>query len=57
LVAAATVWWIVVRLDELRRTPTSWPERLQALPVEMALDVLWCGALSAGSARARTLVL
>jgi hypothetical protein len=57
LLAAAMAWWIAIRLAELRQPPVSWRESLQTLPVEMALDVLWCGVLAAGSVRARTLVL
>jgi glycosyltransferase involved in cell wall biosynthesis len=57
MVGTALGWWTFVRLRDIGRSGGSWDERLRVLPAEMLVDVLWCGALLAGSARARTLVL
>ena len=52
--AAAATWWAWTRLSELRGRPASWPERLAALPSEMAIDVVSAAALVVGSVKART---
>lgn len=57
LMATVLAWWAVRRLLDLRRFPVSWPERIAALPAEMATDAAMGVAYVVGSARARTLVL
>jgi glycosyltransferase involved in cell wall biosynthesis len=57
LLAGALAWWLAERLRDVRHQPISWPERLRAVPAEMLVDVVTAGALLAGSARHRTLLL
>ena len=57
LIGGCLAWWAAVRLDELRRFPIPWRQRMQVLPVEMGLDVLTAGALVVGSVRARSVTL
>lgn len=58
LVAAALAWWVTHRFRRtLRRAPLTIPERVQALPAELLLDVVQAAALLSGSAKARTLLL
>jgi glycosyltransferase involved in cell wall biosynthesis len=54
---AAGAWWVAVRARELRDAPTSTMQQLQALPVQLGLDVVAAAALGIGSVRYRTIVL
>jgi cellulose synthase/poly-beta-1,6-N-acetylglucosamine synthase-like glycosyltransferase len=54
---AAAVWWVGIRLDELRRFPIPWRRRLAVLPAELATDVLTATSLAVGSVRARSITL
>jgi glycosyltransferase involved in cell wall biosynthesis len=55
--AGAAVWWATSRYRELGGAQVPATERLAAVPVEMALDVVTGSALLVGSARSRTVVL
>lgn len=57
LALAAAGWWAGSRLRDARLAPVGWPQRVAAVPAEMALDVVTAAALVAGSARARTVLL
>ena len=57
LAALATVWWAVLRLQELRAYPVPWKRRLAVLPAEMAVDAVTAGALVVGSVHARSVTL
>jgi glycosyltransferase involved in cell wall biosynthesis len=57
LALACLVWWAALRLRELRPVPVPWRRKVQLLPVEMGIDALTAGALVAGSAKARSIVL
>ena len=53
----SAAWWVAARARELGRAPGPLRHRLAALPAELLVDVTTAGALVAGSARARTLVV
>ncbi len=56
--AVVTVaWWAVVRYRESSGGHATAAERLAAMPLEMALDVVTAAALVSGSVRSRTVVL
>jgi hypothetical protein len=57
LVAAALGWWALRRLRDLRASPVTWPQRIAAVPAEMATDAAMGAAYLVGSIRARTVVL
>lgn len=54
LIGLTLVWWVSSRARELRRSRGSHGDRLAAVPVEMAIDVVTGAALLWGSLRART---
>lgn len=51
------VWWVLVRLREMRRIPDPWPQKLPYLPAELLLDAVMGTAAVVGSAKARTIAL
>jgi glycosyltransferase involved in cell wall biosynthesis len=57
LAAITLVWWMLLRLRAMYRSPHSTLEQIPWLPVEMAADVATAGALVAGSIRSGSLVL
>ena len=57
LARLSATWWVGLRALELARKPGPISRHLAALPAELAVDVITAGALVAGSARTRTLVL
>jgi hypothetical protein len=57
LAAGAGAWWVLARALDVRRHAGSRFEKLQAIPVELALDVVNAAALGVGSIRARRIVL
>lgn len=57
LVAAAGAWWVTCRARLLRGPGSTRREKLVALPVQMGLDIVVTGALLAGSARFRSIVV
>ncbi len=57
LLALPVAWWMVLRLQELRRFPISWSRRLRILPVEMGIDVITAISLVIGTVKARYPIL
>lgn len=58
VVAGTVAWWALHRYRHtIRPTDLTRPAKVRALPAQMLLDVVQAGALVAGSARARTLLL
>jgi hypothetical protein len=50
-------WWVLETVRQLKHEDGEWPEKLAWLPAEMGLDLLFAGALVAGSVRTRTVVI
>jgi len=57
LAGLCLLWWVGLRLQDLRAFPIPWRRRLALLPVEMGVDVLTAGALTVGTVRARSVTL
>lgn len=57
LTLLAFTWWTIMRLNDMRRMPDPWREKLPLLPGEMMVDAVTGTAMIVGSARARVVVL
>lgn len=57
LAAGSALWWLLLRLRDMHRTPEPWARKLPYLPAEMLLDAVMGTGMIVGSARSGTLAL